>query len=153
VGPGYATLVAIISRRISLPQRRQLTPRFELFNAPNRRDLQLPESFVDRVTFGQSLAAYSPRQVQLAARFVLFLRLEPEAPDMTGDRRADFGAYLPPVSLASSSLSQLRTTMMPAGACFESAVAPSLIIMKRPSDDTSYTRVPSAVYIRASKSV
>ncbi|HET7695569.1 MAG TPA: TonB-dependent receptor [Vicinamibacterales bacterium] len=69
VGPGYATLDAMISRRIQLPRRRQLTLRVELFNALNRRNLQLPDSFVDRVTFGRSLAAYAPRQVQLAARF------------------------------------------------------------------------------------
>ena len=69
VGPGYATLDAMISRRIVLPRRRVLTLRVELFNALNRRNLQLPDSFVDRVTFGQSLAAYPPRQLQLAARF------------------------------------------------------------------------------------
>ena len=69
VGPGYATLDAMISRRVPLGRRRQLTLRLELFNALNRRNLQLPDSFVDRVTFGQSLAAYPPRQVQLAARF------------------------------------------------------------------------------------
>jgi hypothetical protein len=68
-GPGYATVDAMIGRRISLPRRRQLTLRLELFNALNRRNLQLPDSFVDRVTFGQSLAAYAPRQLQLAARF------------------------------------------------------------------------------------
>jgi hypothetical protein len=69
VGPGYATLDAMVSRRILLPRRRQLTLRLELFNALNRRNLQLPDSFVDRPTFGQSLAAFAPRQLQLAARF------------------------------------------------------------------------------------
>ena len=69
VGPGYATLDAMISRRVALGGRRQLTLRLELFNALNRKNLQLPDSFVDRVTFGQSLAAYPARQLQLAARF------------------------------------------------------------------------------------
>ena len=69
VGPGYATLDATIGRRIQLPGRRQLSLRVELFNALNRRNLQLPDSFVDRGTFGQSLAAFAPRQLQLAARF------------------------------------------------------------------------------------
>jgi hypothetical protein len=69
VGPSYATLDAMISRRVQLPRRQQLSLRLELFNALNRKNLQLPDSFVDRVTFGQSLAAYAPRQVQLAARF------------------------------------------------------------------------------------
>jgi len=69
VGPGYATLDAMVGRRVSLGDRRLLTLRLEIFNALNRKNLQLPDSFVDRVTFGQSLAAYPPRQIQLAARF------------------------------------------------------------------------------------
>jgi hypothetical protein len=43
--------------------------RVECFNLLNRRNYQLPDSFVDHVTFGQSLAAFPPRQIQLAARF------------------------------------------------------------------------------------
>ena len=69
VGPGYATLDAMISRRFPLRGRHQLSLRVELFNALNRRNLQLPDSFVDRPTFGQSLAAFAPRQLQLAARY------------------------------------------------------------------------------------
>ena len=70
VGPGYATLDVMVSRRVSIvDRRRQLSLRLEVFNALNRKNLQLPDSFVDRVTFGQSLAAYPARQVQLAARF------------------------------------------------------------------------------------
>ena len=68
-GPGYATLDAMVSRRIRAGGRRLLTARLELFNALNRRNYQLPDSFVDRVTFGQFLAAYPPRQLQLAVRF------------------------------------------------------------------------------------
>lgn len=69
VGPGYATLDAMFSRQVTLGARRVLQLRFEVFNALNRKNLQLPDSFVDHVTFGQSLAAYAPRQMQLAARF------------------------------------------------------------------------------------
>ncbi|HEU4893826.1 MAG TPA: TonB-dependent receptor [Vicinamibacterales bacterium] len=69
VGPGYATLDTMISRRFPFARGRQLALRLELFNALNRLNLQLPDSFVDRVTFGQSLSAYAPRQLQLAARF------------------------------------------------------------------------------------
>jgi hypothetical protein len=69
VGPAYATLDAMVSRQVPLGARRELTLRLEIFNALNRKNLQLPDSFVDRVTFGQSLAAYAPRQIQLAARF------------------------------------------------------------------------------------
>jgi len=69
VGPGYVALDAMVSRRFNLGGRRLLTARLEVFNALNRKNPQLPDSFVDRVTFGQSLATYPPRQLQLAARF------------------------------------------------------------------------------------
>jgi outer membrane receptor protein involved in Fe transport len=69
VGPGYASLDAMISRQVRIGEHRQLTLRLEVFNALNRKNLQLPDSFVDHVTFGQSLAAYPPRQGQLVARF------------------------------------------------------------------------------------
>jgi hypothetical protein len=68
-GPGYVTLDGMIARRISLAGHRSLQLRLEAFNLFNRSNYQLPDSFVDHVTFGQSLAAYPPRQLQLAARF------------------------------------------------------------------------------------
>ncbi len=69
VGPAYATLDLMLSRQVSLGEHRQLSLRLEAFNALNRKNLQLPDSFVDHPTFGQSLAAYPPRQVQLVARY------------------------------------------------------------------------------------
>jgi hypothetical protein len=67
-GPAYATVDAMIGRRATLSRRTALTLRVALFNALNRKNLQLPDSFVDRVTFGQSLAAYAPRQLQFSVR-------------------------------------------------------------------------------------
>jgi carboxypeptidase family protein len=69
VGPGYATLDLAASRKIRAGERRLLTLRLEIFNALNRKNYQLPDSFVDKVTFGQPLSAYPPRQLQLAVRF------------------------------------------------------------------------------------
>jgi hypothetical protein len=69
VGPSYAALDASVSRNVAVGGRRLLTLRMEVFNALNRKNLQLPDSFVDRATFGRSLAAFPPRQLQLAARF------------------------------------------------------------------------------------
>jgi Carboxypeptidase regulatory-like domain len=68
-GPNFATLDAMVARRITLTRGRTLQLRVEIFNALNRRNYQLPDTFVDRVTFGQSLATYPPRQMQIAARF------------------------------------------------------------------------------------
>jgi hypothetical protein len=69
VGPAYAALDGMVSRSVPLGERRTLTLRIEIFNALNRKNYQLPDSFVDRATFGRALAAFPPRQVQLAARF------------------------------------------------------------------------------------
>jgi hypothetical protein len=69
IGPGYASLDAVIARRIMIAGSRALELRLEVFNALNRRNDTLPDSFVDRATFGQSLSAFPPRQFQLGARF------------------------------------------------------------------------------------
>jgi hypothetical protein len=69
VGPGFASLDTMISRQVRIGESRQLSLRLEVFNLLNRKNLQLPDSFVDHVTFGQSLAAYAPRQAQIVARF------------------------------------------------------------------------------------
>jgi hypothetical protein len=68
-GPSYVTVDAMAARRVALGRRHLLTLRVEGFNLLNRRNYQLPDSFVDHVTFGRSLSAYPPRQLQLAARF------------------------------------------------------------------------------------
>ena len=58
----------MIARRIALTSRTSVQLRLEVFNLLNRSNYQLPDTFVDHITFGQSLAAYPPRQLQLAAR-------------------------------------------------------------------------------------
>jgi hypothetical protein len=67
-GPGYAALDLLVAKRVPLGGTRALELRLEIFNLLNRRNDQLPDSFVDRATFGQSLATYPPRQLQLAVR-------------------------------------------------------------------------------------
>jgi hypothetical protein len=68
-GPGYVSLDAVLSRRVRIGNSRALELRAEVFNALNHRNDTLPDSFVDRATFGQSLSAFPPRQLQLGARF------------------------------------------------------------------------------------
>jgi hypothetical protein len=48
---------------------RRIEARVEVYNLLNRANLGLPDSFIDRPTFGQSLSAYPPRQAQLVVRF------------------------------------------------------------------------------------
>lgn len=69
IGPGFASVDAVVSRRLALGGARSLELRLEMFNILNRTNLQLPDSFVDRPTFGQSLTAYARRHLQLAVRF------------------------------------------------------------------------------------
>jgi hypothetical protein len=68
-GPSLATLDAALIHGFRVGADRRLEARFEIYNALNRTNLGLPESFVDRPTFGQSLSARAPREVQLALRF------------------------------------------------------------------------------------
>jgi outer membrane receptor protein involved in Fe transport len=68
-GPAYAALDAVVAKRMTVAGRRMLELRLEIFNALNRQNFQIPDSFVDRPTFGQSLVAFPARQLQLAARF------------------------------------------------------------------------------------
>jgi hypothetical protein len=68
-GPGYAALDAVVSKRFTVAGTRALELRLEVFNALNRENFQIPDSFVDRATFGQSLVAFPARQLQVAARF------------------------------------------------------------------------------------
>jgi hypothetical protein len=69
-GPAYAALDAVVAKRFTVADTRTLELRLEFFNALNRSNFQIPDSFVDRATFGQSLSAFPARQLQLAARFV-----------------------------------------------------------------------------------
>ncbi len=69
-GPGYASLDLALSKRMPLGVSRALELRVEIFNALSRSNLLLPDSFVDRPTFGQSLSASPARQAQLAARLM-----------------------------------------------------------------------------------
>ena len=68
-GPSSVTLDVMAARRIRIGDYRMLTLRLEAFNALNRRNYGLPDSFVDRATFGQSLSAAPPRQLQLSVRY------------------------------------------------------------------------------------
>lgn len=67
-GPAFASVDLGVGRTFGMGSRRQLEARVEIYNALNRANYGLPESFVDRPTFGQSLSAAAPRQLQMVAR-------------------------------------------------------------------------------------
>ena len=69
IGPAFASLDASVARLFRAGGERRVEARLEVYNALNRSNFGLPDSFVDRPTFGQSLSAYAARQLQLVARF------------------------------------------------------------------------------------
>jgi hypothetical protein len=68
-GPGFASFDLAVSRLVGLGGTRRLEARAEIYNVFDRANLGLPDSFVDRPTFGQSLTAAPGRMAQLALRF------------------------------------------------------------------------------------
>lgn len=69
IGPASASVDVAVSKITRLGGTRRLEARVEIYNLLNRTNLGLPDSFVDRATFGQSLTAGPGRMAQLAARF------------------------------------------------------------------------------------
>jgi hypothetical protein len=68
-GPAFVSVDTAIVRTIELGATRRLELRAEIYNLLNRANLDLPDSFIDRPTFGESLSAAPGRLAQLAARF------------------------------------------------------------------------------------
>jgi hypothetical protein len=69
IGPGFSSVDMAVSKITRLGGPRRLEVRAEIYNVLNRANLGLPDSFVDRPTFGQSLSAGAGRMAQLAVRF------------------------------------------------------------------------------------
>ena len=67
-GPAFLSIDTAVVRTIGLGRSRKLELRAEVYNLLNRTNLDLPDSFVDRSTFGQSLSAGRGRLAQLAVR-------------------------------------------------------------------------------------
>jgi len=69
-GPAYASVDLSIAKGMRMGAARRLEARLEVYNAFNRANLGLPDSFVDRSTFGTSLYAAPAREAQLVVRFM-----------------------------------------------------------------------------------
>ena len=68
IGPGSASLDVAVSKSTRIGGSRRLEGRLEIYNLLDRANLGLPDSFVDRPTFGRSLTAGAGRMAQLALR-------------------------------------------------------------------------------------
>ena len=69
-GPGYRNLDVAIVRRISLPARKTLEVRAEVFNVTNTPPLGAPNGTFGSAAFGTITTAGDPRVIQLAAKVI-----------------------------------------------------------------------------------
>ena len=69
-GPGYRNLDVAIVRRISLPARKTLEVRAEMFNVTNTPPLGAPNGTFGSAAFGTITTAGDPRVIQLAAKVI-----------------------------------------------------------------------------------
>jgi hypothetical protein len=68
-GPGYADADASIFKTFTMPRETSLEFRAEAFNLFNRVNLYLPHANLSQAFFGQSNAAFTARNMQLALKF------------------------------------------------------------------------------------
>ena len=69
LGPGYASLDLGIARVWSLADGRRFEFRWEIFNALNRANLDLPNRIFGTPNFGRIFSAKAPREMQLGLKY------------------------------------------------------------------------------------
>ena len=69
-GPGLISLDLGLTRRFQVREGQSLEFRAEAFNAPNHVNAMNPSASLTSQTFGKSVAAYDPRIMQLALKFL-----------------------------------------------------------------------------------
>ena len=69
VGPGLASLDLSLSKSFAMAEDGRIEFRAEVFNALNRSNLELPDGFIGRPTFGKILSALPAREIQLVLRW------------------------------------------------------------------------------------
>jgi hypothetical protein len=68
VGPGYASLDLAIAKTWPLASQRSIEFRWEIFNALNRTNLDLPNRIFDTPNFGRIFSAKPPREMQVGVK-------------------------------------------------------------------------------------
>jgi hypothetical protein len=68
IGPGYASVDLSIARSWALASTRRLEFRWEIFNALNRANLDLPNRTFGTPNFGRIFSAKTPREMQLGLK-------------------------------------------------------------------------------------
>lgn len=70
IGPGFANLDLAVAKTLRLPGGRQLELRWEVFNALNRVNFDLPNRIFGTPNFGRIFSAKTPREMQLGAKLL-----------------------------------------------------------------------------------
>ena len=68
IGPGYADLDLAIAKSYALAGTRRLELRWEVFNALNKANFDLPNRVFGTANFGRVFSAKAPREMQLGAK-------------------------------------------------------------------------------------
>ena len=69
IGPGYANLDLVLAKTWNVGGTRQLELRWEVFNALNKTNFDIPSRIFGTANFGRIFSAKSPREMQLGLRF------------------------------------------------------------------------------------
>jgi hypothetical protein len=69
IGPGYANLDLVVAKTWRVAGTRQLEVRWEVFNALNKANFDLPNRIFGTPNFGRIFSAKNPREMQFGARF------------------------------------------------------------------------------------
>jgi carboxypeptidase family protein len=69
IGPGFANLDLVVAKTCSVGGSRQLELRWEVFNALNTVNFDIPSRIFGTANFGRVFSAKSPREMQLGAKF------------------------------------------------------------------------------------
>ena len=68
IGPGFANLDLVVAKTWSVAGTRQLELRWEVFNALNKTNFDIPSRIFGTANFGRIFSAKSPREMQLGAK-------------------------------------------------------------------------------------
>jgi Carboxypeptidase regulatory-like domain len=69
IGPGFANLDLVVAKTWTVAGTRQLELRWEVFNALNTTNFDLPNRIFGTANFGRIFSAKSPREMQVGAKF------------------------------------------------------------------------------------
>jgi len=69
-GPGTFTLDVGLTRRFGITEKQTLEFRGEIFNLPNKVNLDNPTASLSSATFGRVISAGDPRIMQFALKYI-----------------------------------------------------------------------------------